>query len=55
VLGTALAFTVQAWAQQFTPATHAALIFNLERCSPGSHLSYISMKGLGFAPPPGPR
>ncbi|HEX7285427.1 MAG TPA: DMT family transporter [Candidatus Angelobacter sp.] len=30
VLGTALAFTVQAWAQQFTPATHAALIFNLE-------------------------
>jgi drug/metabolite transporter (DMT)-like permease len=30
VLGTAVAFTVQAWAQQFTPATHAALIFNLE-------------------------
>ncbi|HET9181645.1 MAG TPA: DMT family transporter [Candidatus Angelobacter sp.] len=30
VLGTALAFTVQAWAQQFTPATHAALIFTLE-------------------------
>lgn len=29
-LGTALAFTVQAWAQQFTPATHAALIFTLE-------------------------
>jgi drug/metabolite transporter (DMT)-like permease len=30
VLGTALAFTVQAWAQQFTPATHTALIFTLE-------------------------
>lgn len=30
VLGTAVAFTVQAWAQQFTPATHAALIFTLE-------------------------
>jgi drug/metabolite transporter (DMT)-like permease len=30
ILGTAVAFTVQAWAQQFTPATHTALIFNLE-------------------------
>ncbi|HET9838044.1 MAG TPA: DMT family transporter [Candidatus Angelobacter sp.] len=30
VLGTAVAFTVQAWAQQFTPATHTALIFNME-------------------------
>jgi drug/metabolite transporter (DMT)-like permease len=30
VLSTALAFTVQAWAQQFTPATHVALIFTLE-------------------------
>lgn len=30
VLGTAVCFTVQAWAQQFTPATHAALIFTLE-------------------------
>ncbi len=30
IFGTAVAFTVQAWAQQFTPATHAALIFNLE-------------------------
>ena len=29
-LGTAVAFTVQAWAQQFTPATHTALIFTLE-------------------------
>jgi drug/metabolite transporter (DMT)-like permease len=26
----ALAFAIQAWAQQFTPATHAALIFSLE-------------------------
>src|SRR5450432_4540017 len=30
ILGTAVGFTVQAWAQQFTPATHTALIFNLE-------------------------
>lgn len=30
ILGTGVAFTVQAWAQQFTPATHAALIFTLE-------------------------
>lgn len=30
VLCTAVAFTVQAWAQQFTPASHAALIFTLE-------------------------
>jgi drug/metabolite transporter (DMT)-like permease len=29
-LSLALAFAVQAWAQQFTPATHAALIFSLE-------------------------
>jgi len=26
----ALAFSIQAWAQQFTPATHTALIFSLE-------------------------
>lgn len=30
IVSTAAAFTVQAWAQQFTPATHAALIFTLE-------------------------
>ena len=30
VLCTAAAFTIQAWAQQFTPATHTALIFALE-------------------------
>jgi drug/metabolite transporter (DMT)-like permease len=30
IFGTAVAFTIQAWAQQFTPATHTALIFNLE-------------------------
>jgi drug/metabolite transporter (DMT)-like permease len=29
-LSLALAFTIQAWAQQFTPATHTALIFSLE-------------------------
>lgn len=30
LLGTAAAFTVQAWAQQFTSPTHTALIFSLE-------------------------
>ena len=30
LLGTAAAFTIQAWAQQFTPPTHTALIFVLE-------------------------
>jgi drug/metabolite transporter (DMT)-like permease len=30
ILGTAVAFTIQAWAQQFTPPTHTALIFTLE-------------------------
>jgi drug/metabolite transporter (DMT)-like permease len=30
VFGTALAFSIQAWAQQFTPPTHTALIFALE-------------------------
>ena len=30
ILCTAVAFTVQSWAQQFTPATHTALIFTLE-------------------------
>ena len=30
VLCTALAFTIQSWAQQFTPPTHTALIFSLE-------------------------
>lgn len=30
LLGTAAGFTIQAWAQQFTPPTHTALIFSLE-------------------------
>ena len=30
LLATGLAFTVQNWAQQYTPASHAALIFSLE-------------------------
>lgn len=30
VLATALAFSVQAWAQQFTPATHTAVVFAFE-------------------------
>jgi drug/metabolite transporter (DMT)-like permease len=30
LLGTAAAFAIQAWAQQFLPPTHAALVFSLE-------------------------
>ena len=30
LFGTAFAFSIQAWAQQFTPPTHTALIFALE-------------------------
>jgi drug/metabolite transporter (DMT)-like permease len=30
LFGTAAAFTIQAWAQQFTPPTHTALIFSME-------------------------
>ena len=30
ILCTAVAFTIQSWAQQFTPATHTALIFTTE-------------------------
>ncbi len=30
ILCTAVAFSVQSWAQQFTPATHTALIFTTE-------------------------
>ena len=30
VLATAAAFTIQSWAQQHMPASHAALIFTLE-------------------------
>ena len=30
VLATAVAFTVQSWAQQFTPATHTAVVFAFE-------------------------
>ena len=30
VLGTALAFSVQTWAQQYTSPTHAAVLFSLE-------------------------
>jgi drug/metabolite transporter (DMT)-like permease len=30
IFGTAIAFTIQAWAQQFTPPSHTALIFALE-------------------------
>jgi len=30
VLATAVAFSVQTWAQQFTPSTHTAIIYSLE-------------------------
>jgi drug/metabolite transporter (DMT)-like permease len=30
ILCTAVAFSIQSWAQQFTPATHTALIFTTE-------------------------
>ena len=48
ILGTAVAFTVQAWAQQFTPATHTALIFTMEPVFAWL-TSYIYLKErLGF-------
>jgi drug/metabolite transporter (DMT)-like permease len=55
LLSIALAFAVQAWAQQFTPATHTALIFSLEPVFAGI-TSYLvlgerlgSRAGLGAA------
>lgn len=43
VLGTATAFTIQAWAQQFTPPTHTALIFMMEPVFAWG-TSYVVMK-----------
>lgn len=40
VLGTALAFSVQVWAQRFTSATHTAIIFSLEPVFAGT-TSYL--------------
>lgn len=52
LLCTALAFSVQAWAQQFTPPTHAALIFSLEPVFAGI-ASWLwmgeTLKGRGLA------
>lgn len=48
VLGTAVAFTVQAWAQQFTPATHAALIFTLEPVFAWLTSFIVTGERLGF-------
>jgi len=56
VLATAVAFTVQSWAQQHLPATHTALIFTFEPIFAwlfsllflGEHLSHRSMLGAGL-------
>lgn len=53
VLGTALAFTVQAWAQQFTPATHTALIFSLEPVFAWLTSYLVLHERLGFRPAAG--
>ena len=44
VLATALAFTVQAWAQQFTPASHVAIVFAAEPV-----FAWIASLVLGYA------
>lgn len=48
VLGTAVAFTVQAWAQQFTPPTHTALIFALEPVFAWMASAYFLGERLGW-------
>ncbi len=52
LLCTVLAFSVQAWAQQFTPPTHAALIFTMEPVFAGI-AAWVwlgdSLKGRGWA------
>jgi drug/metabolite transporter (DMT)-like permease len=48
ILGTAVAFTVQAWAQQFTPATHTALIFTLEPVFAWLTSFFVLHERLGF-------
>ncbi len=47
VFGTALAFSVQVWAQQFTSATHTAIIFSLEPVFAGvtSYIFYVERLG----------
>lgn len=48
LLCTALAFSVQAWAQQFTPPTHAALIFSMEPVFAGLASWLLLGERLGF-------
>src|SRR5262245_6866186 len=56
VLCTAVAFTVQAWAQRFTPATHVGLLFAFEPVAAaifswawlGERLSAAQWTGAGF-------
>jgi drug/metabolite transporter (DMT)-like permease len=48
LLCTALAFSVQAWAQQFTPPTHTALIFSMEPVFAGLASWFLLGERLGF-------
>lgn len=48
VLGTALAFAAQAWAQKFTPPTHTALIFSLEPVFAGLTSYVVLGERLGW-------
>ncbi len=48
LLGTGVAFTVQAWAQQFTPPTHTALIFSLEPVFAWATSYVVQHERLGF-------
>lgn len=48
LLGTVLAFAVQAWAQQFTPPTHTALIFSLEPVFAGVTSYFVLGERLGW-------
>jgi len=47
LLATAAAFTIQAWAQQFTPPTHTALIFVLEPVFAWASSSLLMGERLG--------
>jgi drug/metabolite transporter (DMT)-like permease len=48
VLCTAIAFAIQAWAQQFTPPTHTALIFALEPVFGAATSYYVLDERLGW-------
>ncbi|MGH9541376.1 MAG: DMT family transporter [Terriglobales bacterium] len=47
VLATALAFTVQAWAQQFTPSSHVAIVFAAEPVFAWTASLVLGYAGLG--------